>query len=256
MERKRYDSLIQLSQEGRQEAKAFAERFLKQREYRTATMNLWSAAGDAVSAAHTEWRLGAGDPSPYLRDAIGDARDLAKYFDKVTGLNDRSANMMAIWDAMYAQLLLDQPIDQEFRRCCQISPEEKRCPAYFKEYWIHPWDALVFELVETGNTPAEWDDFVACLANKHGGRTLLKTMQAYRQLIDSARADDPHAAARAVAAAEKCFKARRNMTLTWGGGDLSEQTADHRLACAIKQAERIRPGITASIDTPHRWRWL
>ena len=250
-----YKTLMQQCADSRQEALAFAQQFLVKADYRMATMNLSSAVVDSMTAAHAEWRLGTADPSPYLRDAVADAREVARYFDKLEYFGNKLENAEALGDAMYAQLLLQEPIRPEFRRCCFVPPEEKRHPTLYEAGWLHPWDMLVLELVETGSTPSEWDEFMAWLRGRGGASNLLKTMQAYKDLIDAARIGNRDAAAKAIATTEKRFKARRHLGLTWGGGDIADQTVDHRLACAIEMAEQIRPGITASADTPHRWRW-
>lgn len=250
-----YDELMKVTVSMRQSALDALPRNVAKRDWLGITTNLWSATLDSMLLALTEWRLGSSDPSRYLRQAVDDCRKLMEHFDKVTHLTHRSANMLAVWDAMYAQLLLDEPVDPSFRQACGIPAEERRSPSRYKQYWVHPWDALVFGLAETGVAPAEWDAFIAWLKDKGGGSNYIKTMEAYRRLIEAARAGDVNAVAKAIADAEKRYKARRSMPVTFGGGALAEQLVDHRLACAIKKAEQIRPGITADVQTPHRWRW-
>jgi hypothetical protein len=246
-----YSVLLAQSRQSLQLSHDYARDFLQKGNFRPAVMNLSMAVADSVCAAFTEWRLGSGDPSPHLRDAVSDARELVRCFEKCPAI----PYLDALWDAIYAQILLGESVDLELRRLCFVSPEERRSPTRFKQAWGYPWDMLVFTLIETAEVAPECDDFIAWLKHKGGGSNMIKTMQAYRLLIDSAKADDPKSAAKAIATAEKCFRARRNLPLTWGGDGLDDRSADHRLACVIKKAEQIRPGITAGIDTPHRWRW-
>jgi len=274
---------MKLLPESRREALRAAEHFLDRADYHMVVLDLASAVADAIGAAHTEWRLGQGDPSPYLRDAIADARQLMRHLDKlpcptveearqqfatarsykdVFGsfsyfdfIQDRVYALIAIWDAMYCQILLGEPVDEAFRRASAVPCEELGVPRLYADGWVYPWDAHVLHLVETGGTLGQWDEFTGWLKGRRHASNMLKTILAYRALIDAARTREPKAAAKAIAEADKCFRARRQMTVTWGGGDLSDQTVDQRLACAIKKAELIRPGITAGVDTPHRWRW-
>jgi len=219
------------------------------------TMNIAAASSQMILAAFTEWRLGTANPSAFLKDAIGDIRKLIPTLAKLEGIDARSFGMISVWDAMYAQVLIDEVIDEDFASTCHIVQDERSHPSKYRDYWIHPWDSLVLELLITGNVPVEWDAFKVWLKAKRGGANLLKTMAAYQLLIAAALEDDASSAATAVAEAEKCFRARRNMSITWGGGDVADRTVDHRLACAIKRAESIRPGITDGVETPHRWRW-
>jgi hypothetical protein len=246
-----YDELINVCIKSRTQSLELIDRFLQRGNYQLVCQNLWSASAWMMQAAMTEWRLGSADPSPYLREAISDTLRLTEFYERAME-RIRLPFLGAFWNAMYAELLLHEPVNPQFRRLARVPPRERREPTELKDAWSFPWDSLVFELIETGKCPEEWPDFVRWLDDRHGAGTLRATMLAYAALLEAARADDRAAAAKAIREAERRFVSRRNLPMTWGNG-LADRTVDFRLACLINAAERLRPGITSDIHTVHRW---
>jgi hypothetical protein len=206
-------------------------------------------------AGMTEWRLGAEDPSPHLRVAVADALRIPEPFVHVSHGPDLGYAMIAMFNAMYCQLLLREPVDASLRFACALPPGERREPKAFAVGWSYPWDSLVFELAERGEVSSDWEHFVAWLRGRKQSVNYVQTMTAYRDVVVSATNDDRAACEAAIHSATSLFSRRKNGDVTWGGGELGKRMVDFRLACMIQTAERIRPGITASAGTPHRWRW-
>lgn len=252
----KYEQLMADAISGRNEALHYVEPFLQRGDVIAACTNLWAATQEGMLAAMTEWRLGAGDPTPYFVMVMQDAARLVGQFDKVPHGTLPFVNMNGLCNGIYAQMLLGRDVDAEMWARCHVPLEERRRPEYFKEAWFAVEDWLIIELIRGGEQPAEWEAFLTWLDGKKGTRNHSATMRTYAALIGAARAGDRDGVVKAVRQAEVNYGKRRNISVTWGGDPIvREQIVDYRLACAIRAAERVGGEVVAAVETVHRWRW-
>lgn len=218
-------------------------------------MNFGSASADALMAAMVEWRLGEGDPTPYLRWCVDDACLTLPYFNHERGPIDVSFGLFVLWDAMCAQRLLGEPVDPAFREAHPIPISERFQPDEHRETYVHVFDDLIQDLLDTAEQPEGWDAFIDWMMARKGTRQYVNTLKAYLGLIDAAKTGDRPAIEAALKTAEKAWNRRTGVYITWAVDKvLRGQMVDHRLACVIQVAERLSPAAH-DLDSIHRWRW-
>lgn len=208
---------------------------------------LGGAVTKMMLAGLTEWRMGEENPTEYFKAAVADGLRMLAYRDKP---HDVNAAILYMTHAAYAHLLVNEVLDPELGRACFVPIDQRKSPVLPDKDWFHIWDWLVFELAESGEKPAGWDEFMAWLEGKRGTRNFIDTMKAYMDVIESAKASDRTGVEAAVKRAERCWNKRRDISVTWMG----EHIVDFRLACMIKKAEQLNPSL-APIESIHRWRW-
>ena len=221
-------------------------------------MNYSSASTRGLLAALHEWRLGDENPSKYLQWCVNDARFTLPFFDLERQKPNTiylSAALLPLWDAMYAQRLLTGTVDDAFRNAWPIPKEQRLQPDNERVPYVHVFEDLLQDLLDTGETPEHWEAFIDWLLARRGTRQYVNTLRAYLSLVQAAQNDDRAAVEAALKEAEKAWNRRTNRTVTWGSDKvLREQMVDFRSACVVKRAQEISDAAK-DIDSVHRWRW-
>ncbi|MEM9414031.1 MAG: hypothetical protein AAGA29_00960 [Planctomycetota bacterium] len=204
------------------------------------------------------WRRTGADPSPDFRTAIADALELVKYIDHLPPY-ERSPATVDVFQVMYAQHLLNEPIAEAFRAVTAVPSSERSLPTPppdgFARDYLLVFDDLLLEMVERFEVPAEWDTFSDWLAEKKQPRNILNTMAAYKAIVESAHADDAKALARWVKKAHTNFMQRGKVTNSWGGPGMRDIIVDFRLGALLKSAAKANPEAMQGIESFHLWRW-